>query len=77
MSAKRHSAPFLKMFAYSYHECRHCGHEIEVEVEINETDGDLPDNCPECGKVLKADCAALASDAVANLADAAHDAAKE
>lgn len=28
-----------------------CGYEIEVHVVINEED-DLPENCPECNKVI-------------------------
>ena len=28
-----------------------CGHEIEVDVRINEED-DLPERCPECNKVI-------------------------
>ena len=61
------------MFAYTYHECRHCGHEIEVEVEINETDGDLPDDCPECGKPLQG--GDHTANAMGSLTDSAHDAA--
>lgn len=61
------------MYAYTYHECPHCGHEIEVEIEINETDGDLPDECPECGKPLNADRCKLSEDAIGRAIDAAHD----
>lgn len=61
------------MFAYTWHECPHCGFEIEVEIEINETDGDLPDNCPECGNPIGD--GDFASDATGKLTDAAHDAA--
>lgn len=64
------------MYAYAYHECPHCGHEIEVEVEINEGD-DCPDNCPECGKPLNVDHGRLAEDAMGRAADAAVDHAKD
>lgn len=36
------------MIVHTSYECRKCGCEIEVEVEINEGD-DLPPECPECG----------------------------
>ena len=63
------------MFITAYHECPHCGHEIEVEIDINETDGDLPDNCPECGKPLGHPD--LTPDAMGRAIDAAHDAVSE
>lgn len=64
------------MFAYDYHECPHCGVEIEIEIEINETDGDLPDDCPFCGKKLD-DAGDPTADAIGGLTDAATDHAKE
>lgn len=63
------------MFAHTYHECPHCGHEIEVEIEINEDDGDLPLNCPECSGLLGG--CNLTADAIGSLTDAAHDAARD
>lgn len=65
------------MYAHTWHECPHCGFEIECEFEINETDPEVPDDCPECGKPLNADPSKLVADAMGNLTDAAHDAAKE
>lgn len=62
------------MFIYTHHECPHCGSDIEVEIEVNETDGDLPDDCPFCGKSLGHPD--LTADAMGNAVDRAMDAAK-
>lgn len=38
------------MIVYTTYECKKCGHEIEVEVEIGEDDGNLDEFCPECNQ---------------------------
>ena len=58
------------MIIYTHYECRRCGYEIEVEVEINEGD-DLPENCPECG--CPTDGKDLQGDAMGEAVDRAHD----
>ncbi len=60
------------MLAHTHHECPHCGYSIEVTVEINEDDGDLPERCPECDKPLD-DPGDLAADALGSLIDRARD----
>ena len=63
------------MIIHTTYECRKCGYEIEVEVEVNEDDGDLPDACPECGHPT--DGRDIVADAMGAAVDAAHDAAKD
>jgi uncharacterized Zn finger protein len=62
------------MFITTYHECKKCGHEIEVEIEVNETDGDLPETCPECGHPT--DGSDVAADAMGSAIDNATEASK-
>jgi sarcosine oxidase delta subunit len=63
------------MFSSIYHECPHCGVEIEIEFEVNETDPELPANCPFCDKALEA-APGLIGDAMGALTDQATDHAK-
>jgi NAD-dependent SIR2 family protein deacetylase len=64
------------MYAYAYLECPHCGEQIECEFEINETEPELPDQCPFCEKPIKG-APDLTADAMGSLIDQATDHAKD
>lgn len=56
-----------------YHECKKCGHEIEIEYDLGEHFAGCgnDEKCPECGEPIDLDYNDLEEQAMSNLADRA------
>jgi uncharacterized Zn finger protein len=56
-----------------YHTCKKCGHEIEIDYELDEHFAETCEDeaCPECGTVMVLDYDDLEQQAISALADRA------